>query len=156
MTRILNHPTFFQILASASFGVVFRIPDKDLWRAGLGGVLTRITLLLLAPVFPSRLFYITAAALVAGLYGEAMATKRHDPSTYFIYPSIVPLIPGDLFYYTLVGMYLGDAQMFSSNALNCLLTLLGMSIGFVLSSIVAHYIRRMRFSTWLNNNRVGA
>ena len=98
---------------------------------------------------------ITAAALVAGLYGETMATKRHDPSTYFIYPSIVPLIPGDLFYYTLVGVYLGDSQMFSSNAVNCLLTLLGMSIGFVLSSIVAHYIRRMRFSSWLKNNRVG-
>ena len=134
-------------LASASFGVVFRIPDRDLWRAGLGGALTRIALLLLAPVFPSRLFYITAAALVAGLYGEAMATKRRDPSTYFIYPSIVPLIPGDLFYYTLVGVYLGDAQMFSSNALNCLLTLLGMSIGFVLSSIVAYYIRKTRFLT---------
>ena len=132
-------------LASAAFGVVFRIPNKDLWLAGLGGALTRITLLLLAPLVPVRLFYITAAALVAGLYAEAMATRRRDPSTYFIYPAIIPLIPGDLFYYTLVGVYLGDVQMFSANGLNCLLTLLGMSIGFVLSSIVAHYIRKMRF-----------
>lgn len=140
-------------LASAAFGAVFRIPNGDLWRAGLGGVLTRITLLLLAPVAPSRLFYITAAALVAGLYGEGMATKSHDPSTYFIYPSIIPLIPGDLFYYTLIGVYLGNTEMISANAINCLLTLLGMSIGFVLSSIVAHYTRKMRFSAWLKSKK---
>ena len=131
-------------LASACFGVVFRIPNYDLWRAGLGGALTRIALLLLAPVFPQRLAYVTLAALTAALYGEILATRRRDPSTYFIYPAIVPLIPGDLFYYSLVAMYLGDWKMFANNASNCLLTLLGMSIGFVLSSIIAHYVRRVR------------
>jgi uncharacterized membrane protein YjjB (DUF3815 family) len=135
--------------ASASFGVMFSIPGKDLWLAGLGGAVTRIALLLLAPVFPSRLFYISASALVTGLYCEAMATKLRVPSTYLLYPSIIPLIPADLFYYTLVGVYLGDIQMFNANALNCLLTLLGMSIGFVLSSIVAHYIRTMRLRAFL-------
>ena len=89
---------------------------------------------------------LTVAALAAGLYAEAMATVRRDPSTYYIYPAIIPMIPGDLFYYALVGVYINDAQMVSSYSVNCLLTLLGMSIGFVLSSIVAHYIRKMRFS----------
>ena len=131
-------------IASASFGVVFRIPLHDLWRAGLGGVLTRVALLLLAPRVPERLVYVSIAALIAALYAELLATLRKDPSTYFVYPSIVPLIPGDLFYYSLVGVYLGDVQMATANAQNCLLTLLGMSIGFVLSSIIAHYIRKMR------------
>lgn len=134
-------------LASASFGVVFRLPNRDLWCAGMGGALTRIALLLLAPVFPQRLAYVAVSALVAAMYGELMATWRRDPSTYYIYPAIIPLIPGDLFYYSLVALYLGDTQMFTANASNCMLTLLGMSIGFVLSSIIAHYVRRVRYIT---------
>lgn len=131
-------------VASASFGAVFRIPTEDLWLAGIGGALTRIALLILAPLVPQRLVYVTLSALVAALFAELLATARRDPSTYFVYPAIVPLIPGDLFYYALVGLYIGDRQLMSSSALNCLLTLLGMSIGFVLSSIIAHYIRKMR------------
>ncbi len=130
--------------ASFCFGIVFRIANHDLWLAGLGGALTRIALLVLAPIFSQRLAYVTFSALVAGLYAEYLATRRKDPSTYFIYPAIIPLIPGDLFYYSLFAMYLGDWKMFAGNATNCLLTLVGMSIGFVLSSIIAHYIRRMR------------
>ena len=144
-----SNPLFLiliSFMASAAFGVVFRIPNRDLWCAVLGGALTRTLLIVLAPVIPSRLIYITVAALAAGLYAEAMATVRRDPSTYYIYPAIIPMIPGDLFYYALVGVYINDAQMVSSYSVNCLLTLLGMSIGFVLSSIVAHYIRKMRFS----------
>lgn len=132
--------------ASASFGLVFRIPNRDLWCAGLGGALTRVFLILLPPILPSRLVFITVAALAAGLFAEGMATLRRYPSTYFIYPAIIPMIPADLFYYAVAGVYIGDASMVSSNGVNCLLTLLGMSIGFVLSSIVAHYIRKMRLS----------
>lgn len=147
-----SNPVFLVIvsfLASAAFGVVFRIPNRDLWCAGLGGALTRIILILLSPIVPVRLFFITVAALAAGLYAEGMATVRHFPSTYFIYPAIIPLIPGDLFYYTLVGVYIGDSQMISTNAMDCVLSLLGLSIGFVLSSIVAHYTRKRRFTALL-------
>lgn len=144
----------FSFLASVGFGVMFRIPGRDLWLAGLGGALTRAALLLFAAVFPSRLLFVTAAALVSALYSECLATCFRVPSTYFIYPSIIPLIPGDLFYYALVGIYLGNAQMFSANAADCLLNLLGMSIGFVLSSIIAHYIRKMRFSRLVNQIRL--
>lgn len=105
----------------------------------------RVLLLLLSPIFPQRIVFVTLAALAAGLYGELLANLRRCPSTYFIYPAIIPLIPGDLFYYALVALYLGDQQMFLSNAGNCLVSLTGMSIGFVLSSIIAHYIRRVRF-----------
>ena len=132
-------------LASCGFAVVFRIARGDIWRAGLGGALTRVMLLVLSPIFPQRIVFVTLAAIAAGLYGELLANLRRCPSTYFIYPAIIPLIPGDLFYYALVALYLGDQQMFLSNAGSCMVSLAGMSIGFVLSSIIAHYARRMRF-----------
>lgn len=132
-------------IASVSFAVVFRIPPKDLWLAGLGGVLARIALLTLTPLMSSRLAYMTASALVAALYAEFLAVKRRQPSTYFIYPSLIPLIPGDLFFFALTGLYIGDISTFISQGINCLLSLAGLTIGFVLSSTVSHYIRRIRF-----------
>ena len=100
------------------------------------------------------------SALFASAYGELLANITRDPSTYFIYPAIIPLIPGDLFFLTLLGfnqnnsIRLGNCHCDGAEALyynmkvsttNCLLTLLGMSVGFVLSSTIAHYIRKTLF-----------
>ena len=135
----------FSYLASISFGVVFRIPPKDLWLAGLGGALSRISLLTLAPLTSNRLLYMTISALIASLYAEFLATKRRQPSTHYIYPSIIPLIPGDLFFYAISGFYVSNFEWVSLNGINCLLSLFGLSIGFVLSSTFAHYVRRYRY-----------
>ena len=138
-------PYIFVLLsyvASVGFGTVFQIPVKDLWLAGLGGALTRISLLLLTPVVPNRLLFMTISALVAALYADFWAVKRKQPSTYFVYPSIIPLIPGDLFFYAISGLYAGNYNVVETNGINCLLSLSGLSIGFVLSSAVSHHIRR--------------
>ncbi|MBR0426094.1 MAG: threonine/serine exporter family protein [Clostridia bacterium] len=143
----LSDPILLVLLsfgASTCFGFVFRIAPRDLWIAGLGGVLTRIVLLVMQQFTGTRLLFITVAAMAASLYAELWARKERDPSTYFLYPAIVPLIPGDLFYYSLVGLYRQDRAMFETNGVNCLLVLCGMSIGFVLSSIIAHQIRRRK------------
>ena len=148
MTAAVLNPYFLVMLsyaASISFGIVFRVSLKDLWLAGLGGALTRIALIMLVPVMSSRLLYMTISASVAALYAEFLAVKRRQPSTYFIYPSIIPLIPGDLFFYSLSGLILGNRMAAETNGINCLLSLAGLSIGFVLSSTVSHYVRKKRY-----------
>ncbi len=127
--------------ASIGFGIVFRIHGLDLIPAGLGGALTRFVYIMMMQVTDVRLMYTTVAAVFAALYGEFLANATKDPSTFFIYPSIIPLIPGDLFYYTMRGIIQSDAQMFTTNGSQCLLALAGMSIGFVLASTVAHHVR---------------
>lgn len=152
----LSDPVLLILLAfgaSTFFGFVFRIAPRDLWIAGLGGVLTRIVLIVMTQFTQTRLVYITVAAIAASLYAELWAQRRRDPSTYFLYPAIVPLIPGDLFYYALVGIYRQDRTMFETNALSCLLVLTGMSIGFVISSIIAHQIRRRRHIRVVKTNK---
>ena len=133
-------------LASCSFGVMFGVKPRDLWLAGLGGALTRIVMLLMFPV-ASRLASVTVSALAASFYTEALATIHKKPSTYYIYPTIIPLIPGDLFFYALLGVYNHNPEMVRTNGINCALTLAGMSIGFVLSFVAAHYIRGWRLTS---------
>ena len=147
-TLALSHPVYLVILsyvASIGFGIVFMIPPKDLWLAGLGGALARLALVSLTPITDNRLLFVTLSAMAAALYAEFLAVIRKIPSTYFVYPSIIPLIPGDLFFFALAGLYLGDKAGVESNGINCLLSLAGLSIGFVLSSTVAHHIRRSHY-----------
>ncbi len=132
-------------VASFGFALVFRITGKDLFLAGLGGALTRLVLILLQTCISERFMVVMLSALFASAYGELLANLTRDPSTFYIYPSMIPLIPGDLFYYCITGAIRGNTTLFSQNALSCILTLLGMSVGFVLSSTIAHYIRKTLF-----------
>ena len=148
MSLTAPNPSVMVILsfiASVSFGVVFNIHVKDLWLAGLGGALARVALLTLTPLVSGRLVYMTLAASVAALYAELLAIKRREPSTYFVYPSIIPLIPGDLFFFSLSSLYLSNISGFIDNGVSCLISLSGLSIGFVLSFTVSHYARRIRY-----------
>ena len=138
----------FSFMASVGFGVVFRIPPKDLWLAGLGGALSRVSVIYLPTIINSRLLYMTLSASAAALYAEFLAVKRKQPSTYFVYPSIIPLIPGDLFYYAVTGIYLGAKSWVEMNGVNCLISLAGLSMGFVLASTVSIHVRRGRIRIW--------
>ena len=147
---VVNAPEYPGLLIPLSFvvslctAITFQMSPKDLWLAGLGGAISRVALILLTTWVQNPLVYTLIAALIVALYAEYLASKRKDPSTYFIYPSILPMIPGGVFYYSVMGIYATDYSMFNTNARICVLTLIGMSIGFVLSSIFAHYIRKMR------------
>ena len=147
---VVDGPTSALYLIVLSFlvsffnGITFKITPRDLFFAGIGGALSRVVLILVPAATRNPLLIATIAALVAASYAEILANKRSTPSTYFIYPSILPMIPGGSFYYAIIGIYSGDRAMFLLNGKECLLTLCGMSIGFVLSSIIAHYIRKVR------------
>ena len=84
-------------------------------------------------------------SMALSMPAEFLAVKRRQPSTYFVYPSIIPLIPGDLFFYAISGIYLGARSWVEINGINCLISLAGLSIGFVLSSAVSIHVRRIRY-----------
>lgn len=134
----------FSFIASCGFGVVFHIKKNFLLWAGLGGALTRLCYLLLQEFIDERFVYTLLAAIVASLYAEIMALELKTPSTVFLYPSIIPLIPGRLLYDTAVHFFLHDHDAMLESAADCALTLIGMSIGFVLISTFTYY-RRLYF-----------
>ena len=89
----------FSFIASLAFSVTFGIHGKDkLLYAGLGGFLVRLVNISLSSFLDNRFVIILISALAASLYGEFMSRKLQVPTAYFIYPSIIPLIPGDMFH----------------------------------------------------------
>lgn len=132
-------------LASTGFAVVFRTERKLLLLSGLGGALTRIVYLVLLAHVPNRIAYMLLAAMFASLYAEVMAIVLKKPSTIFLYPSIVPLIPGDLLYHTTVGLVISDTEKIAANAPALMQAVCGMAVGFVLLSTVMYYVRTAHF-----------
>ena len=134
------------LMASTGFSVVFNIQLKDLPFAALGGVIVRVVHILFKLAFPTYAFvYTIFAAFFAALYSEILAIFKKEPSTLYLYPSIVPLIPGDLFYYTALAIIWGNASLLKQFGPDLALSLVGISVGFVLCSTVVHYIRKFKF-----------
>ena len=142
---------FLTLMASTGFSIVFNIQLKDLPFAALGGVIVRVVHILFKLAFPAYAFvYTIFAAFFAALYSEILAITKKEPSTLYLYPSIVPLIPGDLFYYTALGIVWGNMSIFTQFGPDLALSLVGISVGFVLCSTIVHYIRKFKFLK-LNN-----
>ena len=143
---------FLTLLASTGFSVVFNIQLKDLPFAALGGVIVRVVHILLKLASPYAFIFTIGASFCAALYSEILAITKKEPSTLYLYPSIVPLIPGDLFYYTALGIVWGNMSIFTQFGPDLALSLIGISVGFVLCSTIVHYIRKFKFLK-LNNNK---
>lgn len=131
----------YSFFASLGFGIVFRIEKNSLCFAGLGGALTRCAYLLFLSITDKTLIYSLFAAMAAALYAECMATWKKVPSTLFLYPSIIPLVPGELLYNTVVNFILQDAPKMLYNARECAVRLAGISVGFVLVSTFTYHKR---------------
>lgn len=131
-------------LASVGFGIVFQIKPVNLIFAGLGGALIRTVYISLKAAQLSLIVFTALSAFTAALYAEVLAGIKKTPSSLFLYPSIIPLIPGDLFYYAMVGLIVNNNSLFADNAVNCLIVLTGISVGFVLCSSITHYARKIK------------
>ncbi|MCD8155305.1 MAG: threonine/serine exporter family protein [Clostridiales bacterium] len=138
---------------SGVLGVGFQIRRKDLIWACVGGALIRtVYLFFMAMSGNIRPLSALLAAVVAGLYAELLATRKKMPSTVFLYPSIIPLVPGDLLYYMTLSLIMLENEAAKEYTWTCVWTLLGLSVGFVLSSTIAHYIRVWQLKVNLKNS----
>ena len=120
--------------ASLGLGVVFNINLKDILFAGLGGAIIRAVYILFQIIVPYTLAYTIMSSFIAALYSEIIAIIKKEPSTLYLYPSIIPIIPGGLFYYSSLGIIWQNSILFNEYAPELLLALSGISAGFVLCS----------------------
>ncbi len=131
--------------ASLGLGVVFNINLKDILFAGLGGAIIRAVYILFQIIVPYTLAYTIMSSFIAALYSEIIAIIKKEPSTLYLYPSIIPIIPGGLFYYSSLGIIWQNSILFNEYAPELLLALSGISAGFVLCSSFVYYIRKFKF-----------
>ena len=127
-------------LGSLGFGVLFHIRRARLAIATLGGLMSWTVFLVLAPLFPSeavRYFFSAAAVTV---YAEIFARVVKTPTTTFLVPSLIPLIPGGDLYRTMDALIRGEQALFLANGTIAITAAGAISLGIICMTAVARIV----------------
>lgn len=146
MTYALQIITAF--LGSLGFSVLFNLRRTKLLIAGLGGMLSWSVYLLLGLAFdsdPIRYFF---AAIFVTVYAEIFARIKKTPTTSYLVPAFIPLIPGGALYNTMKFALHNDWQSFGDTAVYTIQLALALSAGIIVVASVmrmTHALYRFLF-----------
>lgn len=119
------------MLGTLGFNILFNIRGRKLLLATVGGFVSWAVFLVLEPVLPSEaLRYLVSAATIT-IYGEVLARLEKTPTTTFLVPSIIPLIPGSALYYTMNYALKEEWKQFAEHAFYTLQLALSLAIGII-------------------------
>jgi uncharacterized membrane protein YjjB (DUF3815 family) len=99
MTELIQLLTAF--LGSLAFAGVFNIERNKLFPAAFGGLLSWGIYLLLGNFLPGDALRYLIASFSLTIYAEIMARIMKTPTTLFVVPATIPLIPGGSLYTTM-------------------------------------------------------
>ncbi len=88
-------------LGTLGFNILFNLRGKKLWLASFGGLLSWSVVLFLDSWIPSEMIRYFLGSSAGAVYGEVLARAEKTPTTTFLVPSVIPLIPGSALYYTM-------------------------------------------------------
>ncbi len=122
-------------LCAFGFSLVFRLSIRLLLPATVGGVLA-YGAYLMGIHFGMDLFAANfLAAAVAAFYSEICARILKAPTSVFLIPCVIPLVPGGLLYYAmshLISTEYGEALSYLKSTI---LTALGIAGGIIIVSV---------------------
>lgn len=129
MTIFLQILTAF--LGSIGFSILFNVRGSKLLIAGLGGALSWGLYLALGPVLSSDSIKYFIASLFVTIYAEAFARIKKSPTTSFLVPGFIPLIPGGALYSTMKYALHNDWSLFADKASYTVQLALAIAAGIV-------------------------
>ncbi len=124
------------IIGSIGFGLLYNIRGKNLVAVGFGGGIAWTLHLLIFSLTANETVSYFIVSLAVSIYSEIMARLLKAPTTVFITPSLIPLVPGATLYYTMRSMFGGDILAFSKTAIQTLQLSAALALGVIVSTVV--------------------
>ena len=116
-------------VAALGFSLVSGLRSRHLSFAALGGMLAWGLYLLLHAMIPNVFLPVLFTSVAAVIYSELMARWRKCPSTVFLMPTIIPLVPGSSLYYAMSSVVQGEAAAAKSYGRETLVWALAIAAG---------------------------
>ena len=135
-------------ISTLGFSLIFRVDKKYLLWGVLGGGLSWAAYLGVEMLIPNIFVSAIASAIVATVYSEFLAHMLHTPTTVFLLPSLIPMVPGGSLYYTMSNLIMKDYTAAAEKGIATMEVMLGVSGGVVAASLIFYgirYIKRKRF-----------
>ena len=131
-------------LGTLGFNILFHIRGKKLVLATLGGLISWSVFLAAEPILPGEAARYFLAAAIITVYGEIMARVEKTPTTTFLVPSAVPLIPGSALYYTMNYALNRQWAAFAQQAFYTVELAVSLAIGIIAVTTLTRLIRSVR------------
>ena len=122
---------FMGFLGSLGFSILFHIKGQRLLIASLGGLISWTVFLALEALFPGESFRYFLASATVTIYAEVFARVIKTPTTTFLVPSLIPLIPGGSLYYTMNYALNEQWGSFAAKALYTLELAAALALGII-------------------------
>lgn len=142
--RELLVQTIAGVLGTIGFAILFRLKPIHWLYAGIDGLATCITYIILSNLIEEVIIINMVAAFVCAFGAEIIARIVKAPATVFILPGIIALVPGRTLYYTM-------SNLLSENYLeagNFLLSTVEVAIALGGGIIAASIVRIVIFNTY--------
>lgn len=123
-------------LGAGGYSILFNIRRDKLVFASAGGSFAWIIYILASQFTPNAFVTNMLPASFATLYSEILARIKKAPTTVFLIPSIMPMIPGGGLFYTMSAVISNDTVLFEKYFVTTIETALGISIGIMFMSLI--------------------
>ncbi len=123
-------------IGALAFGVLFNLHGKKLLSVFLGGAIGWLFVLILTHLGTDEPTAYFIVALLLSLYAEILARTLKAPTTVFIIPSLIPLVPGSSLYYTMAYGLSGGRELFSGKAFATLALAAALAIGIIIATVL--------------------
>ena len=140
------------LLGTLGVNILFNIRGKKLIFASLGGLISWSVFLGLQPLFAGEAIRYLLSAAVVTIYGEVLARLEKTPTTTFLVPSVIPLIPGGALYYTMNYALNKQWSQFAQQAFYTLQLALCLAVGIIAVTTTVRLVAG--FLTWKKTRNV--
>ena len=130
----------FSYMATIGFSVLFNIPRKNIWQAGIVGASGWTVYKYLEIIQMNLVFAVFLGALIVGLLSEIFARVFKKPATIFQVPGIIPLVPGYSLYYTMLQIIDKSYIKATKEGSQALLIAVGIASGIIISSSIGNLV----------------
>ena len=119
-------------VAMVGIAIIFDVPPKKLFWALIGSAISCVLMLIGDMLGLDLLITNMIATAVPCVYCEIMARVLKTPTTVFMIPTLLPLVPGSRLYYTMFYLFSGDQALFMENMLAAVKICTGIAVAIIL------------------------
>lgn len=98
------------LCATCGSALLFRVPQKELFAASLGGAVGWSMYLIVKNSSHSETVAALIASIAVAVYAETIGFLKQKPATLYSTCAIIPLVPGAGMYYTMFEAVQGSAE----------------------------------------------
>jgi uncharacterized membrane protein YjjB (DUF3815 family) len=131
-------------LGSTGFAFLFNTKKIQILCAAVSGLMVSGMYILLSTGYDSILLNNMLCAMFVTAYAEIFARIMKAPSSVFLLPAFIPLVPGGYLYYAMYGLVTGSPDEAWQNANATMMTGLGIAMGILVVSVIVTSVEMFR------------